>query len=382
MKLAVCCGDREHRVELEELTLPVSGGPDLKHYEVDVGAANAPVLVVGHALLDRHLDQCVARGLLRREQADEVRTIVALADFLPERGRRLQRQVLSRRLRSADPTKLSAEADRRAGRKAKQLEAVCRAHRDGRLQGLGDLSAGQLLSLLVGNETAALLRELEAGWLLTPDERATRRRARAVLADRAASDQERKRAQGEVEGIEAELDARYGGYYELRRELFGGGLTAAEVAREIDNLRKSKTTPYGKAAARLLVTEAEDMAVYWPYAAAMACLRRGLKRQGRLTDPASRGLYDFMHSPRPLLSGIVPALHPIGDLLLQSVAFRRAVATYAAEDLDGQGGKSPTTICALYGAVIAVAEVYAEKVHQLRAKDEVGAGKVKHRGGR
>lgn len=133
-----------------------------------------------------------------------------------------------------------------------------------------------------------------------------------------------------------------------------------------------------KSIVRLLKTENIAAAFYMPYDYGMRYVRATLEGMGYLTSHEDMAFYKFMHEAKEFLSGIVPAIHPMGCLFLQSSFFRRAVAEFGLENLNGRGGKSPTTVCRLYGSILSIVETYAEQAHSLRERDKFEHRKVKH----
>lgn len=100
------------------------------------------------------------------------------------------------------------------------------------------------------------------------------------------------------------------------------------------------------------------------YVRGMAIVEESLVKQALLDDAASRGLFRFLHGAHEYLDGIVPALHPICELMLHSDSFlTAAVSRFEAK---------PVTLKAqadFYGAIQAVVGVYRSRVMQNRDWD-------------
>jgi len=371
-----------YRIRVRLIPLPLPGGSEMVHFEaVDAGDLDGPLYRLGRKVLLDRLRARAANGDMSPELVQEFEGLVRNRQALPKRGRRIARQVLPSRFTDADATKLSLKLDRKAAHRAAQFKGICTRFRDGEYPELNVMTVGELLLLVLEEHAVELIRETDYVSLLTPDERVERKRARAILRDERAAPEQRAWAEEAYERSERTLDERYEAYYALRRQLMRRAMPPFEVQRLVDNLRKSKRRPELKGMARLLKTDNVDVDCYLPYNAAMVLVCKELRARGYLADLPSQGVCAFMDWPHEYLSGIVPALHPIGALLLQSERFREAVATHATENIDGRGAKSPDTVCDLYGAVLAAVEVYAEEVQELRAKDMMRAGKVVHRHG-
>ena len=382
IEVGVQYGGEVYPVKARVIELPVPDGSVITHFEIDgAGTHKGVVFELGRRLVRDSLQRATEEGRIAREKAEELMAIAEARAGLPRRGRRLIRQPLFPKLRGPDPTQLSQEADIKAAARGEQFLRLCFGHSAGRNPDWNDMPAGKLLRWCLEVECVVLLRETDHLWLLTTDERVRRIKAQEVLLDEGASSAEKETAGKVLQESERNLDDRYRQYYTLRKELMTGGLSDEQLLRRVDNLRKSKTHPEHKNMARLLKTDNEDMCDYRPYFGAMDLVRQELVRHGYLGDYPSLSFYVFLHRPHEFLSGIVPALHPLYHLFLQSLSFRAAVAQYASENLNGKGAKSPRTVCNLYGAILAIVETYAEAVHVQRAKDSDRSGKVQHRRG-
>jgi len=381
-KVTVPYGGEAYEIGLRRMELALKDGATMVHFQVvDIGELDAPLFELGRRVLLDSLHAAEEKGEVDAALVKEVEGLIEHRQALPKKGRRIGRQVLPSWFRDTDPTKLSVEVDKRAARMAQGFKNAYGSFIGGGYPKLKDMTAGEFLDVALEMLVAQLLREVDYYSLLMPEERVERTQALAKLRDEKAGAEEKERARQAYEQSEQTLDERYAEYYELRRELMALGVPPCEVRRRVENLRKSKRRPELKGVVRLLNTENMDVDCYRAYNEAMVMVSKKLRARGQLDDLPSQGLFAFMHWPHAFLSGIVPALHPIGPLLLQSKRFREAVAAHAQENLDGQGGKSPETICNLYGVILAAAEVYAGEVHELRGKDMMRAGKVKHQHG-
>lgn len=163
--------------------------------------------------------------------------------------------------------------------------------------------------------------------------------------------------------FDSESDSTPPGYPEFRDEIIGIAANEPDRAsRELLRAQKSKDSNR-KLFAKCLMLDATDL-LSACYVRGMAIVEESLVKQALLDDAASRGLFRFLHGAHEYLDGIVPALHPICELMLHSDSFlTAAVSRFEAK---------PVTLKAqadFYGAIQAVVGVYRSRVMQNRDWD-------------
>ena len=360
-----------YAIELCRVELRLPDGSVVTHFEaVDARWKSSPLFVLGMRLFETRVQEVKRIRGIGPEVADEILAIAKAAGKLPAWGRRIDKQVLPPQDRTPAPTRLSAKADENAEDYASQYEEICRCHTRGEYSSFKGMTAGEFLRLVLEVDTVRFLRELASPSLITVDEREKQKLAREVLSNPSASAEAESNAHRQLSAIGTALDEHYAHYYQTRRKLMTSDVSDEEVRKKIDRLRKSKSHPERKGVVRLLKTENIDMARYRPYFQAMRLVQQELVARGELRDPPSRAFYEFMHHPSEVLSGIVPAVHAMYWLFLQSQFFRNALAVFAREKLGGDPrGKNLESVCALYGAILAIVEVYAVEALKLRGGD-------------
>jgi hypothetical protein len=364
-------GGQEFRVGLYREELPLREGGELVHFQ-PTAEGEQDALALGRLILPEHVQNASENGRVSEAQRDRVLFFAGVGSQFPPHSRRLTRKPFSPHGQMQGADEVNRYVNSRAPVLAGLFEAMYGDHKGGKL--LPDVSgAGAFLDLLLRAQTAPLLRESDYVSPETVGEHTARRRAIQRLHEATEAGDDTEDARKSLQESDAVLDERYDQYEARVGQLVA--MDPEDAARSVDNLRKRRRFPQGKSFVRLLATEAEDAGVYWPYAAAMQLVLRELRTAGELEEVPSQSWYLFMHGQHEFLSGIVPAIHPIGWRFRVAEEFRQAVAVRASENLDGQGSRSLETVCRFNGALLAVVESYAAAVENARGADTLATAK-------
>lgn len=373
-EVRISLGGTEHVIRVNFEILEIEGDGQLTYVvPADPKSIDAVRALGMDVLNSRGSGEKKPGGLTNREI---LQSLVRLREAFGVRDRREDREVLFTQWRGTDATIPSTNVDVSCGHWRKVFRKAIEARGRGEyadMGPIGKLGPREFIETLLGLEATKLLMRANYFGLLTVEEQSRYERALDVLHDASASLCEKGQARADVQRLEDLHDQRYRDYYELRAELLAGERAPEEVKREFDNLRKRKRHPHMKDFARLLTTEARDASENIPYELGMAMVLKRLKDEGLLEPGPDEVLAKFMHRGHPFLCDIVPATHPIGQLLLQSQAFRRAMRRV------GEEMGSDAALCDLAGSILAACDVYRLAVAETRHEEGRLAAKRKRR---
>ncbi|MBE7463016.1 MAG: hypothetical protein HS116_05910 [Planctomycetes bacterium] len=158
------------------------------------------------------------------------------------------------------------------------------------------------------------------------------------------------------------------GYAMFREKLLKTACVNPSLASlELLRAQKSKNAAR-RLFAKCLMVDATDL-LHACYVRGMTEIRKHLVDTGALADAPARGLYRFLHEQHEYLDGIVPILHPISELMLQSdpflfAAYRRFEAISPSIEIQAS----------FYGSIEAAASAYRGRVMQNRDRDREKKG--------
>ena len=371
-------GGEDYDIELVPIEFQLEDGSVIRHFQAPGASAwRGPIFQLGQKVFEDAVRQQVKNGRITQELAQQILTVSKAERGLPRRGRRIYKQIMAKADRTPALTYLSKLADDRAPQYVEYFEEYLQKFGRGESADL-QIEPRKFLPTLLEMEVMRRIREVDYPWVTCVNDLTERNRAWEALNDEGVSEQDKQQAKEVLKEFECKFDRQYEEYYRTHSRIAAEDLSDEERMKEIDNLRKSKNHPVHKSIVRLLKTENIAAAFYMPYDYGMRYVRATLEGMGYLTSHEDMAFYKFMHEAKEFLSGIVPAIHPMGCLFLQSSFFRRAVAEFGLENLNGRGGKSPTTVCRLYGSILSIVEIYAEQAHSLRERDKFEHRKVKH----
>jgi hypothetical protein len=173
------------------------------------------------------------------------------------------------------------------------------------------------------------------------------------------------RLKDEVIGAEVDLEEEY---YKFRCQLLSS--TPEEALKELQRAQKSKSllrrshVPY-------FIDDMNYFLIELPYS--RIALRFLATLSGRIDPPSMKFNMIFYHAIRGDLDGLVPALHPFGELLTRSERFLKIAYDHFADE-NNQDARS-----AFYGSLLAAATVYRDRCLDERHVDKNSKRKKKEK---